>query len=110
MLHPRRMLIFTSPLVQARKKTGSDAIELVYDGTVTGGASALYVVTDGSGTINVTSVATSGTKVTLNLSRSISGSAFVSYGYSNAEGASWVKDTQPGPVPVPCFQSVAVAP
>ena len=111
-----RRLIYGHPvtpllqLVQARKKAGSNAIELIYDGPVTGGASALYLVTDGAGSNNVTSVSTSGTTVTVNLSRSISGNAFISYGYSNTAGASWVKDTELSPVPVACFQTVAVAP
>jgi len=109
-----RRLIYGHPvtpllqLVEARKNAGSTAIELVYDGTVTGGASALYVVTDAGGTPDVTSVTASGTTVTVNLSRSIQGNAFVSYGYSNTPEDPWVEDTQG--TPVACFQNVAVAP
>jgi sialate O-acetylesterase len=98
-------------LVQARKKAGSNtAIELVYDGSVTGGAAGLYVVTDGGNpsTLSANSVSISGSIVTLNLSRSLSGVAFVSYGYSNSPGAVWVKDAQG--TPVACFQNVAVTP
>ena len=98
-------------LVEARKKAGSTTeIELVYDGTVTGGSLALYEVTDGAGTPSVTSATTSGTTVTLHLSRSLSTNPKVSYGYSNTPGVPWVKDTQATPVPVACFQDVAVAP
>ena len=75
---------------------------------MSGGASALFIVTDGGGTPGITSVTTSGTTVTVNLNRSIQGSAFVSYGYSNTPGDPWVKDTQG--TPVACFQNVAVTP
>jgi len=111
---PRR-LIYGHPVTQllhlvlARMKAGSTtAIELIYDGNVTGGASALFVVTDGGGAPSVTSVTTSGPTVTVNLSRSIQGTAFVFYGFSNVPGDPWVKDTQG--TPVACFQNVAVAP
>ena len=80
-------------LTQARIVGNSRKIELVYDGNVTGGSTALYRVVNGAATINVTSVAVATNVITLSLHARVDPGALVSYGYSKSPIAAWVRDT-----------------
>ena len=95
----------SAQLLQARV-TGSDRkIELVYDRAITGGAPSLYrVIENGTTSMEISSVTTSGSVVTLSLVHRINGSVRVSYGYSRSPAASWVRDTAGTAVAV--FQDV----
>ncbi len=93
-------------LVEAVAVSGGAAIELRYDADVSGGTASLFAVTDDMGAPTVTSVATTGSTVTLQLDRALSTNALVRYGLSTLPNEGWVVDT--AGVPVPCFADVAV--
>ena len=95
----------SAQLVEARITGNDRKIELVYDRTVTGGAPSLYrVINNGTTLIDITTVTASGSIVTLSLAHRVSPGARVTYGYSRAPGAPWVRDTAGTAVAV--FQDV----
>jgi hypothetical protein len=96
-------------LVAARIGPASDLVELVYDGTVTGGEPSLYRVWDDLDFDPVVlSVSVAGDTVTLQMDRGLVGAAFVSYGFALDPTAPWVEDLRG--VPVPCFSTVPIEP
>lgn len=98
----------TDDLLSAQAGAGGASVVLTFEAPVTGGAPSLFQVSDGGGAVGVTSVATSGSTVTLSLSRALSTAPSVSYGWSVDPAAAWLKDA--AGAAVPCFEGVAVLP
>ena len=84
------------------------AVELRYDAPVSGGQASLFQVTDGAGLNAVTSVSTSGSTVTLGLTRALDANPLVRYGMSTTPAVSWLLDAEG--VAVPAFADVPIDP
>jgi hypothetical protein len=83
-------------------------VVLTFEAPVTGGAPALFRVSDGGGAVAVDAIAVAGATVTLSLARALTGSASVSYGWSVNPADAWLKDASGAAVPV--CDGVAVGP
>ena len=81
---------------------------LQFEAPVTGGAAALFRVTDAGGAVSVDAISVAGATVTLTLGRALLAAPTVSYGWSVDPAAAWLKD--PSGAAVPVFDAVPVGP
>jgi sialate O-acetylesterase len=98
----------TTDLVSAQVGVSGTSVVLTFEAVVTGGATSLFRVADAGGDVPVIGLSTSGTTVTLTLSRALLASPAVSYGWSVDPSALWLRDAAGAAVPV--FYGVALAP
>jgi|GEM_PF-1724965 len=98
----------TDDLVSATAGPGGTSVVLQFEAPVTGGAAALFRVTDAGGAVTVNSISGIGSTVTLSLARALVASPLVSYGWSVNPADAWLKDAAGAAVPV--FDAVPVAP
>jgi len=88
---------------------GTDRIAIDYDKDVTGGGASLYRVENQNGTVGISSVTVSGSRVSIQLQQPASGDTTVSYGFADTPSAPWVLGTD-GAGAALAFWRVAVAP
>lgn len=98
----------TDDLLSATAGPGGTSVVLQFEAPVTGGAAALFRVTDAGGAVSVDTISVAGATVTLNLGRALLAAPTVSYGWSVDPLAAWLKD--PSGVAVPVFDAVPVGP
>lgn len=96
----------SADLVTVLRDAAGTQLRLQHESDLSGGAAALFRVTDALGDVGVASFALVDGDVVLTLARALSGAATVSYGWSVDPLAAWLRD--PAGVAVPCFHEVAV--
>jgi len=95
-------------LTEAVAVSAGMAVELHYDAAVVGGQASLFEVVDSAGVNAVTGVSTTGSTVTLQLTRALVGSATARYGMSTTPAVAWLLDA--AGVAVPAFADVPIVP
>ncbi len=98
----------TDDLLAATAGLGGTSVVLQFEAPVSGGAAALFRVTDAGGAVSVDTISVAGSTVTLNLGRALGAFPTVSYGWSVDPAAAWLKD--PTGAAVPVFDAVSVGP